>query len=85
MITVAGCLYELEPQLATAKAFFSKNIPFTVTNYFKDKTAQALSTQHAFSSFPVVYCTDADGNVFHSWCGYDAEETARAAEGRFYE
>ena len=85
MITVAACQYELEPQVATAKAFFSKNIPFTVTNYFKDKTAQALSTQHSYSSFPVVYCTDQDGNVFHSWGGYDAERIAQAIEGRFYE
>lgn len=85
MITVAACMYELGPQVATAKAFFAKNIPFTVTSYFKDKTAQALSAQHSFSSFPVVYCTDEDGNEFHSWCGYDAEQIAQAVERRYYE
>ena len=85
MITVAACLYELGPQVATAKALFSKNIPFAATSYFKDKTAQALSMKHGFSSFPIVYCTDQDGNVFHSWCGYDAEQIADAIEGRFYE
>lgn len=85
MITIATCEHELSPQLATVEAFIRRNVPFNVSGYRRDKTAQALSNEHKYSQFPVVYCTDLDGNVFHSWHGYDPEQVAQAAEGRFYE
>ena len=72
-ITVATCKYELPAQLATVKAPIQKEVPFDVSNYMHDKTAQSLSRKHGYSEFPVVYCTNPDGNVFHSWCGRDAE------------
>ena len=71
MITIAACKYDLPAQVATAKAFIRQGVPFNVSNYMRDKTAQSLSNEHGYSQFPVVYCTDPDGNVFHSWHGYN--------------
>lgn len=47
--------------------------------------AWEVSEEQRYSDFPVVYCTDQDGNVFHSWSGYDPEETDQAIGDRYYE
>lgn len=85
MITVATYKVELAEQLDTIKAFIRRSVPIRITPYTQDKTAQALADRHQYSVFPVVYCTDQDGSVFHSWSGYDPDQINQAIGGRFYE
>lgn len=85
MITVATYRVELAEQLATIKALIRRGVPIRITPYTQDETAQALADRHQYSVFPVVYCTNADGDACHSWSGYDAEQIAQAVERRYYE
>lgn len=85
MITVAGTQHDPHPQIRTLERFIGRDIPVTVTAYNRDKVAWEVARQHRYCNFPVVYCTDPDGNVFHSWSGYDPEEIDQAIEGRFYD
>ena len=85
MITVATYKVELAEQLATIKAFIRRGVPIRITPYTQDKAARALADRHQYSVFPVVYCTDQGGNVFHSWSGYDPDQINQAIAGRFYE
>lgn len=84
MITIAGTQNDLRPQIRTLERFIKRDIPVAVTAFSRDKVAWVVSRKHRYSNFPVVYCTDQDGNVFHSWSGYDPEEIDRAIEGRYY-
>lgn len=85
MITVATYKVELAEQLDTIKAFIRRSVPVRITPYIQDKVAQALADRHQYSVFPVVYCTNADGDACHSWSGYDPEQIAQAVERRYYE
>lgn len=85
MITVATYRVELAEQLDTIKAFIRRGVPIRITPYTQDKAAQALANRHQYSVFPVVYCTNADGDACHSWSGYDPEQIAQAVEQRYYE
>lgn len=85
MITVAGTQNDPQPQIRTLERFIGRDIPVTVTAYNRDKVAWGIAREHRYCNFPVVYCTDQDGNVFHSWSGYDPEEIDQAIAGRFYD
>ena len=56
---------------ATTRRLTNVGYPPRVTNYQEDKTAQALAICNNWTSGPIVYCTDQDGNVSHSWHGYN--------------
>lgn len=84
MITVATYKAELAEQLATIKAFIRRGIPIRITPYIQDKAAQALADRHQYSVFPVVYCTNADGDVCHSWSGYDPDQINQAIENHYH-
>lgn len=85
MITIAGTQHDPVPQIRTLERFIKRDIPVAVTAFNRDKVAWEVSEKQRYSDFPVVYCTDQDGNVFHSWSGYDPEEIGQAIGGRYYE
>lgn len=84
MITVATYKVELAEQLDTIKAFIRRSIPIRITPYTQDKAAQTLVDRHQYSVFPVVYCTNADGDVCHSWSGYDPAQINQAIENHYH-
>lgn len=84
MITVATYKAELAGQIATIKAFILRGVPIRITPYTQDKAAQALAGRHRYSVFPVVYCTNADGDACHSWSGYDPDQINQAIENCYH-
>ena len=84
MITVATYKVELAEQLDTIKAFIRRSVPIRITPYTQDKVARALAARHQYSVFPVVYCTTADGDAFHSWSGYDPDQINQAIENSYH-
>lgn len=70
MITVAT-VPNCQQCRATIKRLTNASHPPRVTNYQEDKTAQDAAISNGWTSAPVVYCTDPDGNVVHSWHGYN--------------
>ena len=84
MITVATYRVELAEQLDTIKAFIRRSVPVRITPYIQDEVAQALADRHQYSAFPVVYCTNADGDACHSWSGYDPDQINQAIENRYH-
>lgn len=70
MITVAT-VPNCQQCRATIKRLTNAGHPPRVTNYQEDKTAQDAAISNGWTSAPVVYCTDPDGNVVHSWHGYN--------------
>lgn len=70
MITVAT-VPNCQQCRATIKRLTNAGHPPRVTNYQEDETAQDAAISNGWTSAPVVYCTDPDGNVVHSWHGYN--------------
>ena len=70
MITVAT-VPNCQQCRATIKRLTNAGHPPKTTNYQEDKTAQDIATRNGWTSAPVVYCTDQDGNAVHSWHGYN--------------
>lgn len=70
MITVAT-VPNCQQCRATIKRLTNAGHPPKITNYQEDKTAQDIAIRNGWTSAPVVYCTDQDGNAVHSWHGYN--------------
>ena len=70
MITVAT-VPNCQQCRATIERLTNAGHPPRVTNYQEDKTAQDAAISNGWTSAPVVYRTDPDGNVVHSWHGYN--------------
>ena len=70
MITVAT-VRNCQQCRATIKRLTNAGHPPRTTNYQEDKAAQDIAIRSNWTSAPVVYCTDPDGNVVHAWHGYN--------------
>lgn len=70
MITVAT-LPNCQQCRATIKRLTAAGHPPRTTDYQEDGTAQDIAIRNGWTSAPVVYRTNQDGNVVHSWHGYN--------------
>lgn len=70
MITVAT-LPNCQQCRATIKRLTNAGHTPRTTDYQEDKTAQDIAIRNGWTSAPVVYCTNHDGEVVHSWHGYN--------------
>lgn len=70
MITVAT-VPNCQQCRATIKRLTNAGHPPRVTDYQEDKTAQGVAIRNNWTSAPVVYATNNNGDVVHSWHGYN--------------
>lgn len=70
MITVAT-VPDCQQCRATIKRLTNAGHTPKITNYQEDKTAQGIAIRNGWTSAPVVYCADNNGNEVHSWHGYN--------------
>lgn len=70
MITVAT-VPNCQQCRATIRRLTNAGHPPRVTDYQEDKTAQAIAIRNGWTSAPVVYATNNDRDVTHSWHGYN--------------
>lgn len=70
MITVAT-VPNCQQCRSTIKRLTNAGHPPRTTNYQEDRAAQDIAVRNGWTSAPVVYATTNNGNVVHSWHGYN--------------
>ena len=70
MITVAT-IPNCQQCRATIKRLTNAGRAPQTTDYQEDEAAQDIAIRNGWTSAPVVYCTNRDGEVVHSWHGYN--------------
>lgn len=53
------------------------------TSYQEDKAAQDIAVRNGWASAPVVYATSNNGDVVHSWHGYNPHAIDLAIEAGY--
>lgn len=82
MITVAT-VPNCQQCRATIKRLTNAGHPPQTTDYQEDKTAQDIALLNGWTSAPIVYATNNDGGLAHSWHGYNPHAIDLAIEAGY--